>query len=210
MIKPLFVAGFCLLVVRTGYSAPAPKVGVEKDWTDDEIHAAWTGGETLPWNAAKKFPIAPLKLKDDTGINVLVDLAHQCSFAMLWGLPPQLQRGGFRSCGSQASLDSVLAEGGYSRARIPYARGIEPFAWVPNPKFNVVMTQQRSLDSQKYLPAEIAALKTFVEEGGGLIVMGTRPPTADAAAGWSLNRLAKTFGASYTSKRLSENISHCA
>jgi hypothetical protein len=195
------LAVLSLLAPDTGSAGADSKVGTDKPWTDEAINAAWTGGRTLPWRAAKRFPIASLKLKNDTGMNVLVDLAHQCSFNMMWQLPRKLHQAGFRACGSQASLHTVLARDGYSRARIPYAPGIEPFAWIPNPEFNVVITQQRSLESQRYLPEEIAALKTFVEQGGGLIIMGTRPPTAAAAAGWSLNDLAGTFGATYTSQR---------
>jgi hypothetical protein len=74
--SPGSLTGLCLVLAGTGLAASDSKVGIERNWTDDEIHAAWTGGETLPWNAVKRYPIAPLKLKQDTGINVLIDLAN--------------------------------------------------------------------------------------------------------------------------------------
>ena len=198
----LFAASFFLLGAGMASAAIDSRVGTEKEWTDAEIHAAWTSGETLPWNAAKKYPIPPVKVENDTGINVLVDLAHQCGFAMLWQLPPKLRQGGFRPCGSQASIDAVLAKGGYSRRRIPYAGRPPPFRLGSQSGFQRrYHVSKQSLNSQKYLPQEIEALKSFVENGGGLIIMGTRPPTAAAAAEWSLNHLAKTFGAAYTHER---------
>ena len=90
-------------------------------------------------------------------INVLVDLAHQASFFTMWSLPRGLRTSGFRSSGSQATLDTVLTPGEPSRVRIA-AAGRRPFAWWPNPRWNVVITSQSSPRSQDYLPEERKAL----------------------------------------------------
>ena len=48
---------------------------------------------------------------------VLVDQAHQTSFAVLWGLKGLIQQQGFRTCSSLASLDTVLTPVSYTHLR---------------------------------------------------------------------------------------------
>jgi hypothetical protein len=76
---------------------------------------------------------------------------------------------------------------------------LEPYAWWPNAEFNVIITTQRDRKAQPYTPREQNALKWFVENGGGLLIIGGSVPRdkKDADA-WSMNELTKIFGASFT------------
>ena len=160
-----------------------------------KAEAFWVAGKTLPAELTAQLPFSVERpLVSDTGINVLVDQAHQTSFAVLWGLRGRLRSQGFRACSSVASLNSVLAPGKLSRIRLR-VDDMEPFAWWPNAELNVVITDQRDLRAQSYTPAERKALKQFVESGGGLLVCGTRPKDKDGADRWSMNALLKEFGA---------------
>ena len=164
----------------------------------EKIKKAWRTGKTLDAAYSKRFPL-PLRVpKNDTGINVLVDLAREVTFFSMWFVPGPLYDRGLRVCGSQAALHTVLTPGNPCRVRIPVA-GKWPFAWWPAPRFNVVVTSQSSPHTQGYLPEERKALEAFVREGGGLVVIGGRAPGGNAGAAWSLNKLAATFGAAYTS-----------
>jgi len=154
-------------------------------------------GRTLGMEYSKRFPL-PLRVpENDTGINVLVDLAREVSFFAMWFVPEPLYERGLRVCGSQATLHSVLKPGSPCRVRIPVG-GRWPFAWWPAPKFNVVLTTKGGHDTQGYLPEEIAALKEFVSTGGGLVIIGGRAPGGERGPEWSLNKLAATFGATFT------------
>lgn len=163
----------CLIVnlaIPCGYSQTTPPED------RSQIERIWKSGDTLPAELAARFPIPALQVPNDTGINVLVDLAHQCAFATLWGLPRNLHKQGFRSCVSHASLDTVLEPGKLSRVRVPVGKAddgkpLRPFGWVPNPRFNVVISFQSNPEAQSYLPEERAALVDFVTHGGGLIVI---------------------------------------
>jgi len=164
-----------------------------------EIERVWRAGKTLPLEVSARHPLPEMSLRNDTGINVLIDLAHQCTFATMWSLPRTLQQQGFRAVGSQAGLDTVLTPGKPSRVRI-FVGKYRPFAWWPNARYNVVITHQNGPSSQDYLPAERKAAKAFVESGGGLIVVGARPRDADAAKDWTLNALASQFGGAFTAQ----------
>ena len=160
----------------------------------------WTSGTTMPVSFTRKFTVSSeAPLKDDTGINILLDQAHQTQFAMLWGLRGQIRNQGFRICSSVASLDSVLTPGELSRIRIK-AGSMEPFAWWPTPEFNVVITSQQDLKAQPYTAEEQSALWQFVRNGGGLLVIGTSPKTPDQAKAWSLNTAVGQFGARFASQ----------
>jgi len=160
----------------------------------DEAGKYWKVGETLPVEYTEVFPVGGAPGDNDTGINVLVDQAHQTQFVVLWGLKGQLQSQGYRACSSLACLDTVLTPGKPSRIRLSMGE-LEPFAWWPTPAWNVVITGQQDLNAQTYTPAEIAALKAFVESGGGLLVWSGKPGSQEAADGWSLNKLLAEFGA---------------
>jgi hypothetical protein len=165
----------------------------------EKIEQTWKTGQTLDLEYSKRFPLPPRVPKDDTGINVLIDLARECSFAVMWSLPGQLYDRGLRTCGSQATLHNLLTPGKPCRVRIPIG-GKWPFAWWPVPKFNVVVTHNSSSGTQGYLPEEREALKKFVRGGGGLVVIGGRAPEGDKGAEWTLNKLAAIFGGAYTSE----------
>ena len=139
----------------------------------------------------------PLHGGEDNGINVLLDHAHQFLFFTAWDIPPLLREGGFRIVGSQATLDTVLAPGQPSRVRLGEGKK-RPFGWWPNPEFNVVITYQNQPQAQEYLPEEITATQTFVEEGGGLVIIGGALHSSDDVKRWPINSLAKRFGADFS------------
>jgi len=186
------VSVFTLLSILTfsavSYSGPSDMV---------EIERISKSGETLGPEITERFPLREQTVKNDTGINVLVDLSHQANFFTMWRLPGMLRSAGFRATGSQASLDSVLAAGKLSRVRIPVGRR-RPFAWWPNASYNVVITFQTDPRAQEYLPEEIAALKDFVNAGGGLVLLGSRPSRRQGLEQWPLNKLAREFGAGFS------------
>ena len=68
-----------------------------RQFTYDEVTEAWHKGLTLPVDASKQFPPKPVMPDNDNGLNVLVDVSHQCTFAYLWGMPPQLRADGYRA-----------------------------------------------------------------------------------------------------------------
>jgi hypothetical protein len=165
--------------------------------SDKQIESAWKRGETLPAIVTEQYPFPPLKMgREDTGINVLIDLAHACNFYMLWSYPGFLAARGIRGVGSQACLDTVLVPGSKCRVRAFIENWrMHPFAWWPAPRFNVVVTSAGASD-QDYLESEREALRAFVENGGGLVVYGSRVRDAEQAKEWTLNLLLATFGAS--------------
>jgi hypothetical protein len=152
-------------------------------------------------NAQNKpeFAEQPLYEAKDNGINVLLDHSHQFTFFCAWDIPPVLREGGFRVISSQATLDTVLAKDEKSRVRFGNGKQ-RPFGWMQNPKFNAVITYQFDPNSQDYLPEEINALKQFVENGGGLIMIGAGLHSSEEIKKWAINSLAKEFGASFSEK----------
>jgi len=186
-----------------------------------EVTQAWTTGKTLELPTFKKLatltPVfAEQPVKNDKGYNVLVDMAHECSFATLWDLPDRLNKTGYRAIGSHATVNTVLNPKGCSRVRILYdtVNKIYPFAWWPNAKYDVIITEQSTPKAQDYTDEEIAAMVKFVEKGGGLLIQGNAirrggpagPPalTTGGHIGppvqteWSLNKLAGAFGGKFT------------
>ncbi|MBR5277050.1 MAG: hypothetical protein IKU35_07960 [Bacteroidaceae bacterium] len=170
-----------------------------RQFTNDEVTEAWHKGLTLPVDASKQFPPKPVMPDNDNGLNVLVDISHQCTFAYLWGMPPQLRADGYRAIPSMASLDAVLKEDGVSRMRLQFdaENNIYPFGWVPNYKYNVVVTQQLDRNAPIYTKAECKALEDFVADGGSLYILTNAQSSVE---GWSMNDLAAVFGAKYTDK----------
>ncbi len=180
-----------------------------RTFTNDEITEAWHKGITLPVDASKQFPPKPVKPEKDNGLNVLVDVSHQCTFAYLWGMPPQLRGDGYRAIPSMASLNTVLDEDGVSRMRLQFdeENKVFPFGWVPNYKYNIVLTQQLDRNAPKYTKAECEALEDFVADGGALYILTN---AQNSVEGWSMNDLAATFGAKYTDKSDKSNGAHYA
>ena len=172
-----------------------------QEWNNEKVTKYWHSGKTLPLEFYEHCAKVPLKLKNDKGYNVLVDIAHQCNFATMWHLSPKLHKLGYRSHASHAALNSVLESNGKSRMRLPYdmENKIRPFGWVPNLQYNVVITSQISPDVQKYTDDEIQILKQFVNDGGSLVVMA-HPVDAEEATDWSLNKLLKEFGTEIKAK----------
>ena len=166
--------------------------------SDETIMEFWHSGKTLPVEITRQYAWPDWGLKNDNGINVLVDIAHQCSFSNMWNMPRNLQTMGYRAIGSMASLNTVLENGGKSRIRAYYDREqkIYPFAWWDNPEFNVVLTEQTDDEAQKYTDDEIDALERFVANGGGLVIISA-PKNSDIMNTWSINKLAKRFGMSF-------------
>ncbi len=120
------------------------------------------------------------RIENDTGINVLLDLAHDAKFFTMWTLPPALRTHGLRVCGSQETLDRVLQPGTPLRVRLGEGRR-RPFGTIPAPAFNVVITTQGSAEAQEYTPDEVRALLNFVRTGGGLVIIpGNRNLTDEA------------------------------
>lgn len=169
----------------------------------DEITESWHAGKTLPIEIGRQFPPNLLKIKDDKGYNIMIDISHQCSFASMWGLGGRLHGMGFRSVPNQACLDTVLDPKGKCRLRIPVdtKERIYPFAWYPNFQFNVVITEQSDTNGQPYTANEQKALVDFVNKGGSLVILGN--PSGDEAAmqAWTLNGLARKFGGELLAKK---------
>ena len=170
----------------------APAMTGANEYTAADLERLSKQGETLPIDVVKGFPLREQRVRNDTGINVLVDLVHQASFFAMWSLPGELRNHGFRATGSQASLDSVLTEGTPSRVRIPVGSR-QPFAWWPSPKWNVVFTYQGGPQSQDYLPEEREALCNFVKGGGGLVVACGNVFDDQQIERWTLNQLLLDF-----------------
>ncbi|MBM3497903.1 MAG: hypothetical protein FJX74_04450 [Armatimonadetes bacterium] len=113
----------------------------------------------------------------DTGINVLLDSSHQFSFFGHWGCQDALRNAGHRVTGSQASLHRALVAGTPVRVREQgsHAWGtLRPFVQLPAPDLDVVYTYQHA-EYQPYLDEERAALRRFVEGGGGLVAEASAP-----------------------------------
>ena len=155
-------------------------------------------GETMPAELVAQFDICTEgPPPGDTGINILIDQAHEAQFSVLWGLRGALREQGYRACSSLAALDSVLTRGNPCRVRVSVG-GMEPFGWWPAAEFSIVVTSQHDLNAQSYTGEEREALLRFVRGGGGLLVIGGRPGDAAAADGWSLNTLLGELGAKCT------------
>ena len=147
---------------------------ITPEWTKEQITEYWTSGKTLPSELLKQFPLPGQVVENDRAYNVLIDMAHECSFNTLWTLPEQLNKLGYRSIGSHATVNSVLDPEGESRIRMVYdtINKIYPFVWMPNPEIHVIVTVQNNPESQIYTDAEVRALKEFVDSGGGILAQG--------------------------------------
>ena len=169
----------------------------DRSFTRQQIDTYWKGGRTLPVEVTEQYPLPGLRIRNDTGINVLVDMAHKCDFFSMWNLRGVLHQRGIRTAGSHAAMDSVIKPGSLCRVRITVPDKLYPFAWWPAPKFNVIMTEGGTGDPV-YMPSERQAVLAHVRAGGGLIVSGVNPLRDDRAAReYSLNILLAEFGARF-------------
>jgi hypothetical protein len=160
----------------------------------EEIEHWWKTGRTLPLETAALYPLPEIGVANDSGINLLIDMAHKCDFFLLWNLGGRLRERGIRTAGSHATLDSVLTPGSLCRVRIPVGTKMFPFAWWPAPRFNVVLTEG-ACGYPAYVPEEREALRRFVAGGGGLIISGSGVKNDEEAGTFSLNTLLADYGA---------------
>ena len=178
----------------------------ETPLTAGEITEAWTSGKTLKLSDFEKITAQPLfaeqKVTGDRGYNVLIDMAHDCSFTTLWDLPERLNKSGYRAIGSHATVNTVLDPKGSSRVRVLYdtVNKIFPFAWWPNAKYDVIITEQSTQMAQDYTDIEISAMVDFVRKGGGLLIQGNviRKGVTPDVNQWTLNKLTAAFGGKFT------------
>jgi hypothetical protein len=180
--------------------------GAREELVPDEIEDIWRRGDTLPASVFGQHQLPPIDFPAgvaDTGINVLIDLAHHLNFYTMWDLGGFLRRRGIRPVGSQAMLDCILPEGSYARVRLPLADA-KPFAWWPVAPINVVMTRG-GVSLQQFTDREISTLLAFVEQGGGLIVRGEVIGSTHLEQNCSLNRLLAHMGAKVLSQRVEFN-----
>jgi len=138
---------------------------------------------------------------EDTGINLLLDQSHQMSFHWHWNVQSALRGAGHRVSCNQASLHHVLAPGTPLRVRDQQVHAFggnphRPMVMLPAPEYHVVLTIQ-SGRYQPYLPEERDALRGFVEEGGGLILIGRH-----VEGGYPLGELAAELGAEFASDKV--------
>lgn len=190
------VAVSCMVTACSTPMKPA------REMTDHEIERAWKTGHTLDESIFEKYQLPQYgKAKNDNGINVLFDDAHEVSFAIHWGLSNQIREGGFRSANTHATFDEVLTPGNLVRVRADLGNKINPFAWWRIPEFNVVVLHQGDPSAPRYLREEIDALKRFVNDGGGVVFLNRQPRNEETLATWSYNDVFKAFGASMTTVR---------
>lgn len=199
-VLPSSIVLVFLFLTMDGQSSKAaePSVSSNVPVTVEEVEQWWKAGKTLPLETTAKYPLRELNVHDDTGINVLIDMAHKCDFFTLWWLGGSLNARGLRTIGSHATLDSVLTKDSLCRVRIPVAPKVFPFAWWKAPKFNVVLTEGGRNDPG-YLPEEQTVLEQFIHNGGGLIVSGALLRDNQSGSDWSLNRMLSHYGASVLS-----------
>ena len=189
MTKQFIFAGISALIFALGLPLLAQGL------TPEQITAEWKVGNTLPTSVFNDYQLPSQRVpQNDTGINLLVDLNRVCNFNWMWNYPPQFAQNGFRICGTQATLDTVLGENPQCRVRVKTANA-EPFAWWAPPEFNVVIIPAGNPNHQQFLPEEIDVLKNFVNNGGGVIIIAARPANEEVANTWSLNKLLAIFDA---------------
>jgi hypothetical protein len=195
------IVSLCVLIALppAGWAQEMPLLSAE------EMTKTWKGGKTLPLEVgnAATLPGSAARNnaeRNDTGINVLIDLNRTTRFVWLWDYHSQFARNGFRSTGMQATLDTIL--GGNPRARVRIHSGllenntpVEPFAWWTPPEFNVAIVQAGSPNQQQFLQEEMETLEKFVQDGGGLLIISAQPHTQDVADRWSFNKLLAVFDA---------------
>lgn len=133
-------------------------------------------GALLAAMLAAPAPIEPQPLPEgqlDSGINVLLDSGHQFNFFTHWSVQGAIRNRGHRVTGNQASLHLALTPGTpmVVRAQASHEWGTHrPFGTVPAPIYDVLYTYQLG-EAQPYLAEERAALRAYLEQGGGAILV---------------------------------------
>ena len=110
---------------------------------NEVIESYWKNGKTLPLEASEEFSFEEQNVKNDTGYNVLVDLAHQCGFSSMWKMSEILNENGYRYIGSHSCLDCVLKPGSEIRVRLKTGetedgKDIRPFGMWKTCEFNSI------------------------------------------------------------------------
>ena len=178
--------------------------------TPQQITETWKTGKTLPKSVFDTYRLPPARpIQNNTGINILVDLNRECRFVWLWNYQNQFTQNGFRVASTQATLDTVLGDNPQGRVRVRTECG-EPFAWWTPPDFNVVIVQAGRHNQQQFLTEEIETLKKFVQEGGGLIIISSTPPTEPIANSWSFNTLLAAFDAQVLARAMEGEFGRAA
>lgn len=90
----------------------------ESQFPESVVTSHWKKGQTLPVEALAEYAFPEQEIQDDKGINVVVDLVHQCNFTTLWKMKDFLNKEGYRYIGTHACLDTVLTPGAESRTRL--------------------------------------------------------------------------------------------
>ena len=104
--------------------------------------------------------------RQDNGLNICIDSAHQFLFFWHWTVQDKMREAGFRVTGSMQVLNNTLDPGRLSLMRDQtdhdFDKNLErKFILLPNPEFNSVITYQFGA-YQKYTQDERTALKNFV------------------------------------------------
>lgn len=166
----------------------------------------------LPLGQVGQGLVEPQPLADevpDTGVNVLLDQSHQMTFFWAWDVQWRLRNTGHRVTCNQASLHHVLTPGNLALVRDQYwhnyampdgSSPYRPFARIPVPEYHTVITVQ-AMRAQEYLPEEREALRRFVADGGGLVLVGCYVP-----GGSPIGSLAAELGAEFTPDRASVRL----
>jgi len=171
----------------------------------EEVAASIRAGEPLPTEALDRYPLPEQTVPGDTGVNVLLDLAHHCYMGAMWGVAGQLKQSGFRCVSTHACLNTVLTPGAPVLVRTLAGKAedgkpVRPFIRWPNTEYNVVLTFQADAKGPAYTDDELTALDAFVRDGGGLVVLadingnGKHPSWGDHDT-WPLRKLLQAHGA---------------
>lgn len=172
-----------------------------EELTLERVTEIWKNGETLPESVFEQYKLPQGRPSgQDTGINVLFDLNRRCNFVWLWEYQGQFARNGFRVCGTQATLDTVLGPNAKCRVRVK-TPDAEPFAWWTPPQFNAVVIPAGSPNQQQFTKEEIETLKEFAQNGGGIVFIAETPANEQVAAEWSFNTLLREFDAAVLPQR---------
>jgi len=158
---------------------------------------------TFPQSKIEPQPLA-VGAKDN-GLNICLDSAHQFLFFWHWTVQDNMRDSGFRVTGNMQVLNKTLVPGKLSLMRTQEDHDFHKqlhreFMLLPNPEFNVVITYQFG-GYQDYTPDELAILRKFVNDGGGLLIFGEAP--ADTNRVYPAQKLVAEFSAQFSDHQTS-------